>query len=196
MKTLVNVLIIVTGLLLTIKNAALAEIELSFRFNDAGQEEMRAALDKFEQMNPGIKVELQRIAWGSAREQFLREAAVGEGPDVVHIAQVWTRSMGDAGALYDMNELIEEHGIGEGWGDFISADLASQDDGTIHAIPWTVDTFAMVYRKDILEKAELQNFRLPGKTFMRLACRLRKRQGQWAGQFHQVVGQPTLSGFS
>ena len=101
MKTLVNVLIIVTGLLLTIKNAALAEIELSFRFNDAGQKEMRAALDKFEQMNPGIKVELQRIAWGSAREQFFREAAVGEGPDVVHIAQVWTRSMGDAGALYD-----------------------------------------------------------------------------------------------
>ena len=65
MKTLVNVLIIVTGLLLTIKNSALAEIELSFRFNDAGQKEMRAALDKFEQMNPGIKVELQRIAWGS-----------------------------------------------------------------------------------------------------------------------------------
>ena len=158
MKTLVNVLIIVTGLLLTIKNSALAEIELSFRFNDAGQKEMRAALDKFEQMNPGIKVELQRIAWGSAREQFLREAAVGEGPDVVHIAQVWTRSMGDAGALYDMNELIEEHGIGEGWGDFISADLASQDDGTIHAIPWTVDTFAMVYRKDILEKAGIIEF--------------------------------------
>ena len=62
--------------------------------------------------------------------------AVGEGPDGVHIAQVWTRSMGDAGALYDMNELIEEiTGIGEGWGDFISADLASQDDGTIQAFP-------------------------------------------------------------
>ena len=42
MKTLVNVLIIVTGLLLTIKNSALAEIELSFRFNDAGQKEMRS----------------------------------------------------------------------------------------------------------------------------------------------------------
>ncbi|MEC7164826.1 MAG: extracellular solute-binding protein [SAR324 cluster bacterium] len=100
MKTLVNVLIIVTGLLLTIKNSALAEIELSFRFNDAGQKEMRAALDKFEQMNPGIKVELQRIAWGSAREQVLREAAVGEGPDVVHIAQVWHRSMTDMEVLW------------------------------------------------------------------------------------------------
>ena len=182
MKTLVNVLIIVTGLLLTIKNAALAEIELSFRFNDAGQKEMRAALDKFEQMNPGIKVELQRIAWGSAREQFLREAAVGEGPDVVHIAQVWTRSMGDAGALYDMNELIEEHGIGEGWSDFISADLASQDDGTIHAIPWTVDTFAMVYRKDILEKAGITEFPTTWKDLHEASVQIKEKTGAvgWA----------------
>ena len=182
MKTLVNVLIILTGLLLTIKNAALAEIELSFRFNDAGQKEMRAALDKFEQMNPGIKVELQRIAWGSAREQFLREAAVGEGPDVVHIAQVWTRSMGDAGALYDMNELIEEHGIGEGWGDFISADLASQDDGTIHAIPWTVDTFAMVYRKDILEKAGITEFPTTWKGLYEASVQIKEKTGAvgWA----------------
>ena len=44
MKTLVNVLIIVTGLC-SHKNSALAEIELSFRFNDAGQKEMRVALD-------------------------------------------------------------------------------------------------------------------------------------------------------
>ncbi len=182
MKTLVNVLIIVTGLLLTIKNAALAEIELSFRFNDAGQKEMRAALDKFEQMNPGIKVELQRIAWGSAREQFLREAAVGEGPDVVHIAQVWTRSMGDAGALYDMNELIKEHGIGEGWGDFISADLASQDDGTIHAIPWTVDTFAMVYRKDILEKAGITEFPTTWEGLHEASVQIKEKTGAvgWA----------------
>ena len=182
MKTLVNVLIIVTGLLLTIKNSALAEIELSFRFNDAGQKEMRAALDKFEKMNPGIKVELQRIAWGSAREQFLREAAVGEGPDVVHIAQVWTRSMGDAGALYDMNELIEEHGIGEGWGDFISADLASQDDGTIHAIPWTVDTFAMVYRKDILEKAGITEFPTTWKGLYEASVQIKEKTGAvgWA----------------
>jgi multiple sugar transport system substrate-binding protein len=139
-------------------------------------------LDKFEQMNPGIKVELQRIAWGSAREQFLREAAVGEGPDVVHIAQVWTRSMGDAGALYDMNELIEEHGIGEGWGDFISADLASQDDGTIHAIPWTVDTFAMVYRKDILEKAGITEFPTTWKDLHEASVQIKEKTGAvgWA----------------
>ncbi|MBW1961113.1 MAG: extracellular solute-binding protein [Deltaproteobacteria bacterium] len=135
-----------------------AKVELSFRFNDAEQKELREALDVFEQQNPGIKVTLERIAWANAREQFLREAAVGEGPDVVHIAQVWTRSMGESGVFLSLNDLIKKYGVGAGWDDFISADLASQDDGTIHAIPWTVDTFAMVYRKDILQKAGITEF--------------------------------------
>ncbi len=135
-----------------------ADVELTFRFNDAEHKEMRAALDVFEKNNPGIKVTLERIAWADAREQFLREAAVGEGPDIAHIAQVWTRSMGDAGAFVSLNDLMKKHGVGAGWDDFISADLAAQDDGTIHAVPWTVDTFAMVYRKDILEKAGITEF--------------------------------------
>ena len=82
---------------------------MSFRFNDPEAEEMRAALDAFEQENPGVKVELQTIAWGESRQQFLREAAVGEGPDVVHIAFVWPRDMGAAGALLPLNDFLETH---------------------------------------------------------------------------------------
>jgi multiple sugar transport system substrate-binding protein len=177
MKLLFKLFSLVTVLSISISGLLHAEIEISFRFNDAGQKEMRAAIDEFEKKNPGIKVDLQRIAWGSAREQFLREAAVGEGPDVVHIAQVWTRSMGDAGALYDLNKLIDKHGAGNGWGDFISGDLASQDDGTIHAIPWTVDTFAMVYRKDILEKAGIKEFPTTWDGLFKASKQIKEKTG-------------------
>jgi multiple sugar transport system substrate-binding protein len=182
MKRVKKLLTILTAITCCYCNSALAEIEISFRFNDAGQKEMRAAVDEFERINPGIKVDLQRIAWGSAREQFLREAAVGEGPDVVHIAQVWTRSMGESGALYDMNGLIDKHGVGIGWSDFISADLASQDDGTIHAIPWTVDTFAMVYRKDILEKAGIKEFPTTWSGLLEASTKIKEKTGAagWA----------------
>ena len=138
--------------------AAAAPIELTFRFNDAEQKEMREALDVFEQQSPNIKVTLQRIAWGDSREQFLREAAVGQGPDVVHIAQTWTRSMGQAGVFAKLNELVKRHGLRAGWDDFLSTELAVQDDGTIYAIPWTVDTFAMVYNTDILKQAGIARF--------------------------------------
>ena len=156
-KILFNVFL-VPFLIVSFASVGFAQVNLVLRFNDAEQKEMREALDVYEKSHPGVKVELQRIAWGDAREQFLREAAVGEGPDIVHIAQVWTRSMGDAGVFISLNDLIKKHGVGNGWDDFISADLASQDNGTIHAVPWTVDTFAMVYRKDILEKAGITKF--------------------------------------
>jgi multiple sugar transport system substrate-binding protein len=182
MKLLCKLFSLVTVLSICISGLLHAEIEISFRFNDAGQKEMRAALDEFERINSGIKVDLQRIAWGSAREQFLREAAVGEGPDVVHIAQVWTRSMGDSEALYSLNKLIEKHGVGSGWNDFISGDLASQDDGTIHGIPWTVDTFAMVYRKDILKKAGISKFPTTWEGLREASQQIKDRTGAtgWA----------------
>ena len=78
-----NTWIATLGVLLlttTAPPALAADVELSFRFNDPEAKEMRAALDAFEQENPGVKVELQTIAWGESRQQFLREAAVGEGP--------------------------------------------------------------------------------------------------------------------
>ena len=78
--------------------AAAAPIELTFRFNDAEQKEMREALDVFQKQSPNIKVTLQRIAWGDSREQFLREAAVGQearSPD--GLGRLRLHRAGDAG---------------------------------------------------------------------------------------------------
>ena len=133
--------------------AIAADINMSFRFNDPEAEEMRAALDAFEQENPGVKVELQTIAWGESRQQFLREAAVGEGPDVVHIAFVWPRDMGAAGALLPLNDFLETMPIQGGFDDFIATVLSVGPDGNIYGVPWTTDTWAMVYRTDVLEAA-------------------------------------------
>lgn len=130
--------------------------EISFRFNDPETEEMRAALDQFQQENPGIEVELQSIAWGEARQQFLREAAVGEGPDVVHIAFVWPRDMGTAGALLPLNDRMEAQPLQNGFDDFIATELAVGDGGEVYGVPWTTDTWAMVYRTDVLEAAGVE----------------------------------------
>jgi len=127
--------------------------DLTFRFNDSEADAMRAALDDFEAENPGVEVELQTIAWTESRQQFLREAAVGEGPDVVHIAFVWPRDMGAAGALLPINDFLESDPIQNGWDDFIATELAVGADGQIYGVPWTTDTWAMIYRTDVLEEA-------------------------------------------
>ena len=146
-----------TAMVLMVLATFASAIELSFRFNDPESREMRAALDQFEQENPGVKVELQTIAWGQSRAQFLREAAVGEGPDVVHIAFVWPRDMGSAGALHPLNEFIKSKPIQNGFDDFIATELSIGTNGNIYGVPWTTDTWAMVYRTDILEDAGIKN---------------------------------------
>ena len=134
--------------------AAAADTTLTFRFNDPEAPQMQQALDVFEKDNPGIKVEMQRVTWGDAREQFVREAATGAGPDVLQLAFVWPRSLGAAGALLPLDDLIKKTGIGVGgWDEFVSTNLAYGPDGKIYGIPFTTDTFALVYNKELLKEA-------------------------------------------
>ncbi len=134
--------------------AAAADTTITFRFNDPEAPQMQQALDVFEKENPGIKVEMQRVTWGDAREQFVREAATGAGPDVLQLAFVWPRSLGAAGALLPLDDLIKKTGIGVGgWDEFVSTNLAYGPDGKIYGIPFTTDTFALVYNKELLKEA-------------------------------------------
>jgi len=131
--------------------AAVAQAtELTFRFNDPDAKQIRAALDVFEAQNPGIHVKLEQMGWPDALAQFLREAAVGSGPDVVHIAFVWTKELASAGALLPLDKYIAADG---GSSDYIAMDLATGKDGHAYAVPWTVDCWTMVYRTDLLKQA-------------------------------------------
>ncbi len=136
--------------------AVFAQTELTFRFNDSERDEMRAALDEFEAANPGIAVELQTIAWGDSRDQFLREAAVGQGPDVVHIAFVWTQEMAEAGVVLPIEQLTEYGEFPNGFDDFIATDLTAYE-GQSWGVPWSADTWAMVYRTDVLAAAGIED---------------------------------------
>lgn len=138
--------------LMSIAGFAMADSEITFRFNDSEREEMRAALDEFQTANPDIEVQLQTISWKDARDQFLREAAVGQGPDVVHIAFVWTQEMAEAGVLMPIDELTPYGAFDNGYEDFIATDLAEYE-GKAYGVPWSADTWAMVYRTDLLEAA-------------------------------------------
>jgi multiple sugar transport system substrate-binding protein len=150
-KTLIIGLVVaaITGFTMTAD-----ALELTFRYNFPDPKEVRAALDAYEKENPGIKIRMEGGSFSDARDHFLREAAVGEGPDIMHLAFVWVRDLGIAGALLRLNDLIANDGIGEeGWDDFIAKDLTYDDAGNIFGVPWATDTWAMVYRKDVLDEA-------------------------------------------
>ena len=145
--------VLIAAALAGIAVPALAQTEISFRYNDPDFATIEAALKEFEAQNPDIKVELQRIAWPDARTQFLREAAVGTGPDVAHVAFVWPLELGRAGAVLPLNDYVESGNLPSAFDQFIATDLAQSPDGEIYALPWTTDTFTLAYNTELLEEA-------------------------------------------
>ncbi|HEX2556088.1 MAG TPA: extracellular solute-binding protein [Microvirga sp.] len=167
-----------TAAVLAVAGPALAQpVTVTFRFNDA-EAEVRGALNDFQAKNPDIKVELQRISWADARGQFLREAAVGEGPDVVHSAQVWVTEMGNAGALLPLDNFLKSSPPPNGFDDFVAQDLARGKSGQVFGLPWTTDTWAMVYRTDLLKEAGIDKLPMTWPDLRQASAEVRKKTGK------------------
>ncbi|MDP9045305.1 MAG: extracellular solute-binding protein [Pseudomonadota bacterium] len=153
---------------------------ITFRFNDADATELRAVLDRFERANPDIAVTLQRVAWKDARDQLLREAAVGRGPDVVHIAFVWTRELARAGVLRAIDDLNVNQVLPIG--DFVAADLV-REAGRTYGVPWTADTWAMVYRTDLLEQAGVPHLPSSWDELLAASAQVKQKTGKYGFVF-------------
>lgn len=156
-----------------------AQTNITFRFHDAEAAPMRQALDEFEKLNPAIKVTMQRVGWSDGRQQYLREAAVGNAPDVVQIVYVWARPFGAAKALRPLDDQIAGGDLGlKGWSDFIARDLAQGPDGKTYAIPFATDTFALLYNKDMLAAA---GYSAPPKTWpemLEMSRKIKEKTGK------------------
>lgn len=174
--------------------AALAQKTITFRFNDPEAPQLRAALDEFEKRNPGIKVTMQRVSWGDAQQQYLREAAVGTAPDVAQLAFVWPRSFGGAGALRPLDDLITRPGLGvKGWDDFFARDLAVGPDGKVYGVPWTTDTFALIYNKEMFAAAGVSAFPKTWDTLREASQAVNKKTGKTGWGFPTgSCGTPTI----
>jgi multiple sugar transport system substrate-binding protein len=161
------------------------QVTITFRFNDPEAPQMRSALDEFERANPDVKVTMQRVGWGDAQAQYLREAAVGTAPDVVHLAQVWTRSFGGGGSLRPLDYLIRRDGASlgvAGWDGFLARDLAAAPNGNICGVPWTIDTFAMMYNKELFTAAGISEFPRTWEALRAASQQIKQRTGKdgWA----------------
>ncbi len=151
-RSLAATLAAFTGL---VAGTAAAETEITFRYIQFNADEVAAGIEEFNRQNPDINVIFERIAMQDARDQLIRETAIGEGPDVAHLNFVWVKDLGVSGSCLALNELIETHGVGSaGWDDFLATDLTLAEDGeTIYGVPFATDTWAMVYNTELLAAA-------------------------------------------
>ena len=145
--------------LLCVAAAKAETVELIFRqFDPPGEiAGLVAAVDAWNASHKDIHVTLQTVTGGDAQAQYVREVPAGGGPDIEHMAFVWTRDLGRSKLLLPLDDLIKANPPGAGIDDFLALDLAKFD-GKTFGVPWTADTIVLAYRPDLLQKAGITAF--------------------------------------
>src|SRR3954469_11850416 len=100
----------------------------------------------FEAQHPGTKVNIQFVPWAQAHDKFTTSIAGGKVPDVAEMGTTWTPEFADQGGLVEQPKLKA--------GDYVSSLVdAATLDGKVYGKPWYAGARALIYRKDILDKA-------------------------------------------
>ena len=101
-----------------------------------------------------VQIRIKRIGWERAWQSLLMDAVEGKGPHVSQIGSTWgaTMAMFDALRVFSANEVERMGGaarfVPSAWD---TVKLAGRPD--VWSIPWTVYTFVLFYRQDVLARS-------------------------------------------
>src|SRR5512133_3756424 len=115
---------------------------------------LRGLLAAFEREKE-IQLSLRRVGWDRAWQVLLMEALEGKGPHVSQIGSTWvpTMAMLDASRAFCMDASSALGGascfLPSAWESIKFAERPED----VWAIPWSIYTFVLYYRRDLLEKA-------------------------------------------
>jgi len=101
-----------------------------------------------------LQLAFRRVGWDRAWQTLLLDALEGKGPHVSQIGTTWgaTMAMMDALRIFTEDEVAsmggEQSFIPSAWR---TAKFAARPE--VWAIPWTIYTFVLFYRRDLLKRA-------------------------------------------
>jgi multiple sugar transport system substrate-binding protein len=122
---------------------------------------LRGLLAAFER-DIQIQLSLHRVSWDRAWQTLVLDAVEGKGPHVSQIGSTWgaTMAMLDALRVFTAEDISSIGGadrfLTSAWE---TVKLAGRPD--VWAIPWSIYTFVLYYRRDILKRSRLD----PQKAF-------------------------------
>ena len=103
----------------------------------------------FAAAHPGTKIDIQFVPWAQAHDKFVTAIAGGKVPDVAEMGTTWTPEFADQGGLVEQPKISK--------GDYVSSLVdAATLNGKVYGKPWYAGARALIYRKDMLEKAGVE----------------------------------------
>lgn len=117
---------------------------------------MKALIDRFNQEHPDITITGTTSEWGVPFYTKVRtSAAVGQGPDVMtyHLSRV-PLALSEGVLTPITDEDLETAGLSKD--DFFdrAIEAASDDDGTLYAVPFDIHSIVLYYNKSYLESTD------------------------------------------
>ena len=143
-----------------------------------------ALIPAFEREHPGVRVEIQQVAWSAAHEKLLTAYAADALPDVFQLGNTWMPEFAELHALEPLQPHVDRSKALTASDYFPGIWDTNVVDGGLYGIPWYVDTRLIFYRKDLLAQA---GFAAPPRTWaeweMQMAA---KKETSW----REMTGQP------
>ena len=113
---------------------------------------------RFEAKNPGVKVEVEALAWGDLEGKIMASLAAGTPPELSHGQPITCSALQSKGLLLPLDEVVAAIGEANLWEQVKRVcRVGNTQYGLVHA----AGTSLLIYRKDLAAKAGLK----PPKTW-------------------------------
>lgn len=127
-------------------------IRFSFWAAPTQEPAFQRAKERFEELHPGVRVQLINIPWSQYNNQLVTMAAGRSSPDIVLIDRIWASEMMSRGAFADISSFVGNDP------DFDLDDFAPgindyfrQDDG-LHGLMAHYSVLLLLYNKDLFDE--------------------------------------------
>jgi multiple sugar transport system substrate-binding protein len=111
---------------------------------------LQSLAKKFEQQNPGVKVQITPVPWASAHDKLTTAIAGGNTPDMSVIGTTWMAEMAGMNGFQATPTSIKSSDFYPGQWD------TTKYKDTSYGVPFIADTTAVYYRTDITTKAGIK----------------------------------------
>ncbi len=157
LRCLLTALAATTSVLAAASSARAEDITLQFWDNQQTESGLsqyqKEAVSRFEQENPGIKVNVVTVPYPEYQQRLLTAVQGGNAPDVSTVDQIWNAAFAEAGAIVKLNDLAKDAGMQPGQFFKGAWDSANYHDG-LWGIPFNVDVwFFSFYNKELFRQA-------------------------------------------
>jgi multiple sugar transport system substrate-binding protein len=110
-------------------------------------------LPEFAREHPGVRVEVQQVAFTAAHEKLLTAIAGDATPDLCQLGNTWIPELVRLNALEPLGSRVAATAAIAPDDYFPGVWATNTLDGTLYGVPWYVDTRLLFYRTDLLKAA-------------------------------------------